>query len=248
MRQTVIALEAFYASPLGKAARAMVLRRLGPLWPSLQGADVLGFGYAWPYLEPYLGQAARVALAMPASQGAIAHATRRGVCTVLTEEDRLPFADASFDNVLLAHAVEDTPDLARTLIELWRVTKPEGRIVIIAANRAGLWSGSDRTPFGSGRPFSRTQLREALRAVGFHTTVRSNALYIPPWKSFAGPKVCQTVERAGELVTPTLSGLVMVEAVKRLYAEVDGEAEPSRLIFRPGLAARPAGLRANRDD
>jgi len=221
----------------------MVMRRLGPLWPSLQGSDVLGFGYAWPYLEPYAQQAARIALAMPASQGAIAHSTRRGVCAVLTEEDRLPFADASFDHVLLAHAVEDTPDLARTLLELWRVTKPEGRIAIIAANRAGVWSGSEKSPFGSGRPFSRTQLREALRAVGFHPTFWSNALYIPPWKNFAGPRTCQIVERTGELILPTLSGLVLVEAVKRLYAEVEGE--PSRLVFRPGLAARPATLRAS---
>ena len=226
----------------------MVLRRLGPLWPSLQNADVLGFGYTWPFLEPYSHQASRVALAMPASQGAIAHATRRGTCAVLTEEDRLPFTDASFDFVLLAHAVEDTPDLARCLTELHRVTRPEGRICIVAANRAGVWSGSDRSPFGSGRPFSRTQLREALRAVGFHPTFWSNALYIPPWKPFSGPRTCQWIERAGELVLPTLSGVVLVEAVKRLYAEVEGEAAPSRLVFRPGLAARPASLRgANRD-
>ena len=245
MRQTVIALESFYASPLGKAAQSMVMRRLGPLWPSLQNADVLGFGYTWPYLEPYSHQASRIALAMPASQGAIAHETRRGTCAVLSEEDRLPFTDASFDYVLLAHAVEDTPDLARCLTELHRVTRPEGRICIVAANRAGVWSGSDKSPFGSGRPFSRTQLREALRAVGFHPTFWSNALYIPPWKAFAHPKLCAGLERTGELVLPTLSGVVLVEAVKRLYAEIEGEAAPSRLVFRPGLAARPASIRAS---
>jgi len=237
VRQTVISLEAFYASPLGAAARAMVMRRLAPLWPNLANSDVLGFGYTWPYLSPYARQASRIALAMPETQGAIAHSTRRGVCAVLTEETRLPFTDNSFDHVLLAHAVEDTPDLARTLNELWRVTRPEGRIVIIAANRAGLWSGSDKSPFGSGRPYSRTQLREALRAVGFHPTFWSNALYIPPSRHFAGPRRCQTIERLGELVLPTVSGLVLVEAVKRLYAEVEGA--PSRLVFRPGLA-KPA--------
>ena len=238
MRQTVISLEAFYASPLGAAARAMIMRRLTPLWPTLANADVLGFGYTWPYLGPYAKQASRIALAMPETQGAIAHATRRGVCAVLTEETRLPFTDNSFDRVLLAHAVEDTPDLARTLTELWRVTRPEGRIVIVAANRAGLWSGSDKSPFGSGRPYSRTQLREALRAVGFHPTFWSNAVYIPPSATFAGPRRCQTVERVGEIVLPTLSGVVLVEAVKRLYAEIEGE--PSRLVFRPGRAAKPS--------
>ena len=247
MRQTVIALESFYDSPLGIAAQAMVMRRLAPLWPSLQNADVLGFGYTWPFLEPYAAQASRIALAMPDSQGAIAHHTRRGVCAVLVEETRLPFPDNSFDHILLAHAVEDTPDLARTLLELWRVTRPEGRIAIIAANRAGLWAGSDKSPFGSGRPFSRTQLREALRAVGFHPTFWSNALYIPPNARFSSPRICQGVERTGELVVPTLSGLVLVEAVKRLYAEVEGAPSklPGRLVFRPGLAAKPAALRAS---
>ena len=246
MRQTVISLERFYDSPLGGAAQRMVMRRLAPLWPDLSNADVLGFGYAWPYLEPYAHQASRVALAMPEAQGAIAHETRRGVCAVLTAETRLPFTDASFDNVLLAHAVEDTPDLARTLTELWRVTRPEGRIVVIAANRVGLWAGSERSPFGSGRPFSRTQLREALKAVGFHPTVWSNALYIPPTEKLCGERTCERVERAGELLAPTLSGLVLVEATKRLYAEVEGA--PSRLVFRPGLAARPASLRTRQKD
>ena len=241
MRQTFISLERFYGSPLGAAAQRMVARRLLPLWPSLRDADVLGYGYTWPHLEPYAHEASRIALAMPATQGAIAHTTRRGVCAVLCEESRLPFTDASFDHVLLAHAVEDTPDLARTLLELWRVTRPEGRIVVVAANRAGIWAGSDRSPFGSGRPFSRTQLREALRAVGFHPTFWSNALYIPPWPKLCGEKVCEGVERVGELVAPTLSGLVMVEAVKRLYAEVEGA--PSRLVFRPGLAAKPQAIR-----
>lgn len=240
MRQTVIALEAFYASDLGRAAQAMVMRRLGPLWPDLHNADVLGFGYTWPYLRSYAEQASRLALAMPDSQGAIAHHTRRGVCAVLAEETRLPFTDNSFDHVFLAHAVEDTPDLARTLTELWRVTRPEGRIAIVAANRSGLWAGSDRSPFGSGRPFSRTQLREALRAVGFHPTFWSNALYIPPHKRLAGPRVSETVERVGELLAPTLSGLVLVEAIKRLYAEAEGATARGRLVFRPGLATRPA--------
>jgi len=62
MRQSVITLEKFYASPLGVAARDMAARRLSSLWPDLSGKDVLGFGYCGPYLTPYMKAANRVIL------------------------------------------------------------------------------------------------------------------------------------------------------------------------------------------
>jgi len=49
MRQSVITLEKFYASPLGVTAR-----------------------YCGPYLTPYMKAANRVILAMPGGQGAVA--------------------------------------------------------------------------------------------------------------------------------------------------------------------------------
>jgi len=81
---------------------------------------------------------------MPAGQGAVVKHSRRGVVSCLTPETLLPFEDASFDYICVAHGVEETPDLGVLLANLWRVTKPEGRIVIIASNRSGLWARSDR--------------------------------------------------------------------------------------------------------
>jgi len=187
MRETVIRLEKFYASPLGVAAQNMVARRLQTLWPDLAGKNIMGFGYCGPYLQPYQKSANRIVLAMPEGQGAIAHENQRGVMACLTEEDRLPFSDASFDHVLAIHALEESQDLPGLLRELWRVTQPEGRIVVITANRAGLWSRSDNLPFGSGRPFSKTQLRRALSSAGFQPMVWSGALYLPPIKRLAKP-------------------------------------------------------------
>lgn len=246
MRQNVIHLEQFYASRLGGAARDMTARRLANLWPELAGQDVLGYGYSWPYLAPYEAQAKRVVLAMPGGQGALAQATRRGICTCLTEDHHLPFADISFDNVLVSHGAEEAPDLAALLKELWRVTRPEGRIVILASNRSGLWARSDATPFGAGRPFSRTQLRAALRAAGFVPTVWSGALFVPPVRALARPVLIKGFESFGETVWPTFSGLVLVEAVKRLYAETSGQT--SRLVMRPRFGSAPIGKpAANRE-
>lgn len=242
MRETVTRLELFYASPLGLVARHMVRRRLQTLWPSVAGKDMLGFGYGWPALEPYCNQANRVILAMPEEQGALAHANHRGIMTCLTEEERLPFSDASFDLVLCMHALEEAQNLPRLLRELWRVTQPEGRIVVIASNRAGLWARSDKLPFGAGRPFSKTQLRGALSQAGFMPTVSSGALYLPPVKRLASPRISGAFERFGETVWPTFSGLVLVEAVKRLYAEPEGLKRG--YVRRPSFGSRPI---ANRD-
>ena len=247
MRQTVIHLEQFYASRLGAAAKAMVSRRLENLWPDLTGRDVLGFGYGWPYLQSYAPSTHRTVLAMPGAQGAIAQAGRRGIMTCLTEEALLPFADASFDDVLVAHGVEETPDIQGLLSELWRVTRPEGRIVVIASNRAGLWARSDSSPFGAGRPFSRSQLRGALRTAGFVPTVWSGALFAPPIKRLSSPGMVRGFERFGETVWPSFSGVVLVEALKRLYAESSGHK--SRLVMRPsfgGAAIKPRASQRNK--
>ena len=65
MRVDILALQRFYASPLGEAARRAGERRLISLWPNADGLDVLGIGYASPYLARFRGQARRVVAMMP---------------------------------------------------------------------------------------------------------------------------------------------------------------------------------------
>ncbi len=218
VRQSVQKLEQFYASRLGNMVQVMVSRRLHSLWPDLQDENVLGYGYAVPYLQKYQAGARSLVYAMPEEQGVARQDSERGNISVLTPEHYLPFAPGVFDKVLVVHGLEETPRLLVLLAELWRVMKPEGRIVIIAANRAGLWAGSDKTPFGAGRPFSRAQLSNALKSSGFVTLVRSGALYGPPMPKLSGPRMASGFEKFGETVWPGFSGLVLVEAVKRLYA------------------------------
>ena len=238
MRQSVTKLEQFYASRRGLAAQSMVNRRLHALWPHLEGRDVLGFGYGLPYLAEYEKGTHSIIHAMPHGQGAVSHQSRRGNSAVIVPEPQLPFPPATFDRVLVAHGLEETPDLSALLSELWRVMKPEGRIVIIAASRAGLWARSDKTPFGAGQPFSRSQLSNGLKSAQFVPLVRSGALYSPPFKMFCGPRMTETMEKFGETVWPGFSGLVLVEAVKRLYAGHERRAH--KKILRPTFAGSGA--------
>ncbi len=245
MRQNVRQLESFYAAPLGGAAVNMVLRRLSTVWPDLQGRSVLGYGYCYPFLTPYLNSAKRVVLAMPGGMGGIAQRSSRGIMTCLTESRAMPFEDAQFDNVLVAHGLEEALYVPELMKELWRITRPEGRIIVVAANRAGLWARSDRSPYGAGRPYNRSQLKAVLSDAGFMPTMSSGALYIPPSKALTRKTVLNVTETFGETVWPGFSGLVLVEAVKRLYAEPSGkqkEGIKSRPIFNPA----PIGNTASR--
>lgn len=66
MRRDILDLRAFYASELGRTARAMIGRKLTEAWGDAAGQDVLGLGYPTPYLGPFRHKARRVIAAMPA--------------------------------------------------------------------------------------------------------------------------------------------------------------------------------------
>jgi len=218
MRVDVLALQRFYASPLGEAAQRAAARRLAALWPHAQGLDVLGVGYPAPYLTALQDGARRVVATMPAEQGAEPWPAGAPPLTALSEETRLPFMDAIFDRVLIVHGLEEAVAPHALLREVWRVMAPEGRLVVIAANRWSLWAQSDATPFGYGRPFSRTQLATLLSDAMFEPVVSARALYAPPWSWSPAVRAADAFERVGELIWPAQGGLLLMEAVKRLYA------------------------------
>ncbi len=69
------------------------------------------------------------------------------------------------------------------LRQLWRVLAPEGRILLVAPNRASLWAQVERSPFGQGRPFSKTELDGLLKGALFAPCRWERALYAPPLQS-----------------------------------------------------------------
>ena len=83
-------------------------------------------------------------------------------CTA--EEDALPFPDLLFDRVLLVHGLEAAENARRLLREVWRVLKDDGRLLVVAPNRRGMWAHVESTPFGHGQPYSPGQLGRLLAA------------------------------------------------------------------------------------
>ena len=85
----------------------------------------------------------------------------------------LPFADNSFDRLICSEVLEHIPDYAGALAEIWRVTKPGGRIGISVPHRWPeqiCWMLSRAyydVPGGHVRIFKRHELRRDIEAMGF---------------------------------------------------------------------------------
>ena len=235
MRRSVTELRSFYAEPMGRAVRTMVMRQLINEWGDVRDLDVLGIGYATPFLEPFSGKARRVIAAMPAAQGAETWPVAAPNLVCLADENALPLPSAMFDRILIVHGLEESSDPVALLAEVHRVLAPSGRAIIAVVNRNGLWAGAEATPFGHGRPFTRSQLEAIVRDAELEPCAWSRALYAPPWPALAS--YAELIEQAAAAVAPPFSGLILLEAIKQTFAVRPGRVRaplaPARL--------RPAG-------
>lgn len=220
MPQDVRDLTAFYHTPLGRMARRAIFAEIQSIWPNLRNYRLLGYGFAIPYLRAFANTERTIA-ALPAT------VSRAGEnfgwpdgsnATLLCEEDALPFPDMFFDRILIVHGLESSESLRALLRQLWRVLAPEGRILLVAPNRASLWAQVQRSPFGHGRPFSKMELEGLLADGQFESTRWSRALYAPPFESVTSTGTGW--EKLGNRLFPGIGGVHVVEAAKSLYAGV----------------------------
>ena len=79
-----------------------------------KGADVVGIDVCEPALKKYFTRTAKLPLL------AIAH--------------KMPFKDNVFDNVIASEVIEHMPDINTVLVEIKRVLKPKGKIIITFPN------------------------------------------------------------------------------------------------------------------
>jgi len=233
MSLDVVDLREFYGRPLGSAVRRLLTRRIRARWRNVQGARLMGLGFAVPYIGMFRGEAASLGALMPATLGALVWPTADKVQSVLVEEAMLPLADASLDRLLAVHCLEATERSGPLLREIWRVLKPEGRLLLLVPNRRGVWARLDFTPFGHGRPYSRAQLERLLNEALFTPLEWTGALYMPPINRQWLLRWSTVFERVGARLWPGFAGVMIVEARKELMGAIPAAARPVR---RPGLA------------
>lgn len=225
----------YYRTQLGRVAQRAVRDQLVALWPEAKGQTVVGFGFAVPLLRPYLAEARRVIGLMPGQQGVMPWPAGMENVSVLCEETRWPIETGMVDRLVVLHGLETSEHPTELLDECWRVLGPGGRALFIVPNRSGLWARRDRTPFGSGRPYSMGQLDAQLRRHSFTAERHVAALFAPPSERRFWLRTAPAWERFGRyLPSMVAGGVLMLEVSKQVHAP-----------RRPGLGAvvrKPIGV------
>ena len=85
-----------------------------------------GTGRVAAALRPYV----REVLVVDSCFGMLHQARRKGLKGVITPAERLPFADESFERIIMVDTLHHVACQGEAVGELWRVLRPGGRLVI----------------------------------------------------------------------------------------------------------------------
>jgi SAM-dependent methyltransferase len=231
---------AFYKSPLGRISRALVREQIVSLIGDVGGQRLLGLGFATPYLRFALDQAERVLAFMPARQGASAWPREGPSHTVLCDPLEMPLTDAAVDITVAIHAMEHVADAEELMRELWRVTAPNGQLLLVVPRRRGLWAQLDNTPFGQGNPYSAGQLDRLLREHGFVPDAWRDALFLPPVENRFVLGWTRIFERMGRWLWPGMSGVIIVRARKQAFPAIPRRKREERYVRVPQFGTATA--------
>lgn len=209
----------YYRTNLGRVARRAIRNQVVAFWPEAKGQTVAGFGFAAPLLRPFLDDARRVIALMPGPQGVMPWPTSAANVAVLCAETRWPLPTGLVDKLVLLHGLETSEHPSALLDEAYRVLGPGGRVLFVVPHRGGIWAGSDRTPFGFGRPYSLRQIEAQLRRHSFQVEGNRTALFMPPSERRFWLRTAPVWERLGQrLPMALIGGALIVEAAKQVYS------------------------------
>ncbi len=229
----------YYRQKLGRSVQRVIRQEVLRLWPDVSGQTVAGFGFAIPLLRPFLSKSRRVIALMPGPQGVMAWPSPQDNVSVLCGEASWPIDTGHIDRLIVLHGLETSDDQNAVLSEAFRVLGPGGKAIFIVPNRVGLWSRSDTTPMGYGRPYTSGQLETQLKIQRFLPEKSLTALYQPPsfkrrWQRLGG-----VFERFGRRVPFLAGGMLILEASKRVHptkgSKISNAAKKSMVVLG-GLA------------
>lgn len=217
MWQDVLKLRDWYKTPTGRMVVRVVRAALLPKIP--EKAEVLCVGFTIPYLKSHASNS-QLKVAMPAQMGAIHWPFEGANRCVLSSHHALPFADESFDYIVLTHALEFSADTAALLREVWRVLRPTGKVLVMVPNRMSPWSrvSLPLSPFAQGHPYAGPELSRLLKHHHFMPLNTSYSLFTPPSQKRFVLKLAPTFERYGQRFMPLVGGVLMMEAKKDTQA------------------------------
>lgn len=228
MRANAKQLRRFYDSPLGRAAARSIEIGLSRVWRTRPNERLLGLGYTLPWLGTLGADAERTLAAMPFEQSAQHWPSKAPSRVAIVDEEELPFADSSVDRVLAVHLLEHSEQPVETLREIHRVLAANGRLVVVVPHRRGVWARFETSPFGAGRPWSRSQLEQAMTTSGFRIADLNDALLFPPLPQRALAPLYAPTDWVGRKALSAFSGAIIAVGAKGEATGVPAEARRRR--------------------
>ena len=204
---------------------------------------MVGVGYATPYLGLFREEAERCLAFMPAAQGVVKWPSTRPALTALVDEDDLPLTDARGRPRAARACARNGARSGVCCARSGAVLAAGGRLLAVVPNRRGLWARMDTTPFGHGRPYSRSQITQLLRETWFTPTGWGEALYVPPIARGWFLRSAVAWERTGATISAPFAGVHIVEATKQVYRAIPARRERQLVpALEPALAPSPGGV------
>jgi len=166
---------------------------------------------------------------------------------VRCEAHALPFAADSIDAVVLAHALERSPNPHEVLREAERVLAAEGHLVVLGFEPWSLWGlrrhvGPARFPFDVPHCIGETRLRDWLSLLGLRTVAVHRLLHGYPFESAGGLRRARFLERVGARAWPRFGGGYVLLARKQRQVVTPLRIGRERSVPRFGAAAPVARL------
>ena len=223
MRPNIIDLRQFYSSVLGRKVKQRLARGLRQAWQRMGDDPIIGIGYATPFLRAVERTEDKMSLTlavMPVEQGAIYWPVHTDNRSVLCDMMQLPFAANHLQRVVMVHALEHAAQPGELLAMLWELMAPGARLVLVVPNRRGVWAHWGATPFASGTAYAMPSLCNLLVEARFTVRAAQTALFAPPSSHPFWMNLWSVIEWLGRWCTPTLGGVLVVEAEKQIYASV----------------------------
>ena len=130
------------------------------------------------------------------------------------------------------HGLEAAENARRLLREVWRVLKDDGRLLVVAPNRRGMWAYLESTPVRPGPAlFGRPDRRACSPPRCSGWSAATPRLFMPPMRLRPALRSARLWERGGRrMLPPAMAGLTITEASKDMYAAIPVPSKPRHRI------------------
>lgn len=160
---------------------------------------------------------------------------------VLALPEALPFANETFDLVVLPHSLDFSSAPQQLLAEAVRVLAPEGRLILAGFNPLGLWWWRQQFVRFGCRPYlpphttpiGVPRLKDWFALLGLTTQEGHFGIYRPARQRLTTLNRWQWLDKAGDRWFPQCGNLYLLSAVKK----IPGRIPPVAASFADTLSA-----------